>query len=242
MADPDWLAPTVLTNPERIDVASGAAALQVTGLASSPASDLEAGHGQAASRQIAQRQSAVSHGGHRLAVGGQAGGRQRLSFRAVNRRNAPGYEPGLQRHHILPCQILTRSCFHPLLDALGRERLHFDDFRHNGLLLPANDAAAVRIGLPLHRGPHRDYNAMVIERVGQIEGTWSSTRPYAPEVALAEALEGLRQLQHSLRRQLLDQQHRLTLNRRDPFRSEVDFTELDAMADLLWPTTAPAET
>ena len=167
--------------------------------------------------------------------------RQRLTFRAVNRRDAPGYEPGLQRHHILPRQILSRICFHPLLDALGRERLHFDDFRHNGLLLPANDSAAVRIGLPLHRGPHRDYNAMVIERVGQIEAHWSTRRPLAPEVALAEALEGLRQLQHNLRRQLLDQHHWLTLNRRDPFRSEVDFSELDAMADLLWPATEPVD-
>ena len=115
--------------------------------------------------------------------------RQRLTFRVVNRRDAPGYEPGL----------------------------------------------------PLHRGPHRDYNAMVIERVGQIEAHWSTRRPLAPEVALAEALEGLRQLQHNLRRQLLDQHHRLTLNRRDPFRSEVDFSELDAMADLLWPATEPVD-
>ena len=165
--------------------------------------------------------------------------RQRLAFRAVNSRDDPGYQPGLQRHHILPRQILSRPCFHPLLGALGRERLHFDDFRLNGLLLPANDSAAVAIGLPLHRGPHRDYNTMVIERVGQIEADWSARRPLLPEVALAEALEGLRQLQHNLRHQLLDQQHRLTLNRRDPFRSDVDFSELDAMADLLWPATAP---
>jgi hypothetical protein len=39
---------------------------------------------------------------------------------------------------------------------------------------------------------------------------------------------------------LLDQHRRLTLNRRDPFRSEADFSELDAMADLLWPATEPA--
>lgn len=167
--------------------------------------------------------------------------RQRLSFRSVNRSDVPGYEPGLQRHHILPRQILTRSCFHPMLDALGRERLHFDDFRHNGLLLPANDSAAVRIGLPLHRGPHRDYNTMVIERVGQIEAHWSARRPVAPEVALMEALEGLRQLQQSLRRQLLDQHRRLKLNRRDPLGSGVDFSGLDAMADALWPATAPVD-
>lgn len=176
---------------------------------------------------------------HGIVGNGTSGQRQRLTFRSVNRRDAPGYEPGLQRHHILPRQILTRACFHPLLDAVGRERLHFDDFRHNGLLLPANDSAAVRIGLPLHRGPHRDYNTMVIERVGEIEAHWSARRPLAPEVALMEALEGLRQLQQNLRRQLLDQHHRLTLNRRDPFCSAFDFSELDAMADLLWPATGP---
>ena len=237
VADQDRLALTVGTDLGRTEAAPGAAALPDRWLASHATGDGEAGF-----RQTTERQSAASHGGNRLAVGGLAGGRQRLSFRAVNRRDTPGYQPGLQRHHILPRQILTRSCFHPMLGEVGRERLHFDDFRHNGLLLPANDAAAVRIGLPLHRGPHRDYNAMVIERVGQIEAGWSAVRSYAPEVALAEALEGLRQLQHNLRRSLLDQQNRLTLNRRDPLRTDLDFAELDAMADLLWPATAPAET
>jgi A nuclease family of the HNH/ENDO VII superfamily with conserved AHH len=163
--------------------------------------------------------------------------RQRLTFRSVNRRDGHDYDPGLQRHHILPRQILTRPCFGPMLTALGRERLNFDDFRHNGLLLPANDSAVVRIGLPLHRGPHRDYNAMVIERVGQIEAGWAARRPCAPEVALAEALEQLEHLQRTLRRRLLDQQRRLRLNRRDPLGSGVDFAELDAMADQLWPVT-----
>lgn len=165
--------------------------------------------------------------------------RQRLSFRAINLRDRPGYDPGLQRHHILPRQILTRSCFGPMLSALGRDHVDFDDFRRNGLLLPANDAAAVRIGLPLHRGPHRDYNAMVIERVGQIEAGWSATRLRAPEVALIEAYQRLELLQRALRRRLLAQQRRLLLNRKDPLGSGLDFSELDAMADLLWPATKP---
>lgn len=126
-----------------------------------------------------------------------------------------------------------------MLDAVGRERLRFDDFRRNGLLLPANDRAAVRIGLPLHRGPHRDYNAMVIERVGQIEAGWSANRLRAPEVALIEAYQRLELLQRALRRRLLAQQRRLRLNRMDPLGSGVDFSELDAMADLLWPATKP---
>jgi A nuclease family of the HNH/ENDO VII superfamily with conserved AHH len=163
--------------------------------------------------------------------------RQFLSFRAVNRFDAPGYDPGLQRHHLLPRQILGRNCFQPMLDAVGRERLRFDDFRRNGLLLPANDRAAVRIGLPLHRGPHRDYNALVIERVGQIEAGWSSTRLRAPELALVDTLQRLELLQRALRRRLLAQQRRLRLNRSDPLGADVDFSELDAMADLLWPAT-----
>lgn len=104
---------------------------------------------------------------------------------------------------------------------------------------PANDSAAVRIGLPLHRGPHRDYNAVVIERVGQIEAGWSVTRFRAPEVALMEAYQRLELLQRALRRRLLAQHRRMRLNTRDPLGSGIDFSELDAMADLLWPATEP---
>lgn len=163
--------------------------------------------------------------------------RQRIPFRAVNRRGAPDYDPGLQRHHLLPRQLLGRASFAPLLSALGRERLCFEDFRRNGLLLPANDDAAVRIGLPLHRGPHRAYNELVSERVGQIEAHWAAIRLRAPEVALAEAYERLGLLQRALRRRLLAEQRRLRLNRNDPLGQGIDFSELDAMAAQLWPTT-----
>ena len=107
------------------------------------------------------------------------------------------------------------------------------------MLLPANDDAAVRIGLPLHRGPHRDYNALVIERVGQIEASWALRNRQSPEQALEDALERLRLLQRALRRRLLAQRRPLRLNRNDPVGRGFDFTELDAMADLLWPATAP---
>lgn len=161
-----------------------------------------------------------------------------LAFRAVNRRGAPDHDPGLQRHHLLPRQILSERCFAALFGALGRERLGFDDFRHNGLLLPANDEAAVRMALPLHRGPHRSYNGMVIERVGQIEAGWAQTASRSPEAALEQALMRLRLLQRALRRRLLSQTRRqLSLNRFDPRGRPVDFTELDALADQLWPLT-----
>lgn len=153
------------------------------------------------------------------AVKGAHQGRQRLSFRAVNRAGRPGYDPGLQRHHILPRQLQSMRCF--------------------GLLLPSSDDAAVRIGLPLHRGPHRDYNALVIERFGQIESSWSAMRLRAPEVALIEAYQRLELLQRALRRRLLAQRRRLVLNRRDPLGSGLDFSEIDAMAASLWPATEP---
>lgn len=143
----------------------------------------------------------------------------------------------MQRHHLLPRQLLSHNSFGPLFDAIGRDRVGFDDFRHNGLLLPASDDAAVRIGLPLHRGPHRTYNQMVSERIGQIEAAWSATRLRAPEVALDQALMRLGLLQRALRRRLLSERKRIRLNRHDPLGRGVDFSELDAMADALWADT-----
>ncbi|MET0589489.1 MAG: AHH domain-containing protein [Novosphingobium sp.] len=161
-----------------------------------------------------------------------------IPFRAVNRPGDFDYDNGLQRHHILPRQLLTERSFGSLFDTIGRERIGFDDFRTNGLLLPANDIAAVRIGLPLHRGPHRNYNELVIARVGQIEASWSTIRARSPEAALAEALMRLSLLQKTLRRRLLNPlRDRFVLNRSDPFSQAFDFAELDDMADALWPET-----
>jgi len=113
--------------------------------------------------------------------------RAALSFRAVNLPDTPGYDCGLQRHHLLPRQLRSKRCFDALFHEIGREWPGFDDFRGNGMLLPANDAAALRTGLPLHRGPHRDYNAMVIERVGGGEEDWSNLRRRAPQTQLEQS-------------------------------------------------------
>lgn len=167
--------------------------------------------------------------------------RGRLPFRAVNRHDRPGHQPDMQRHHLLPCQLLARPAFADMFRALGSERVGFDDFRRNGLLLPASVAAALRCGLPLHRGPHRDYNGMVAERVGQIEASWVRDAARDSRAAGAAAIMRMDLLQRALRRRLLDARDRTwRLNHRDPFRSGLDFTELDAMADLLWAgTTLP---
>ncbi|HEX7752789.1 MAG TPA: AHH domain-containing protein [Novosphingobium sp.] len=105
--------------------------------------------------------------------------RPRLSFLSVNLRGAPGYDPGLQRHHLLPRALVARSCFAALFDNLDPEHVGFDDFRRNGPLLPSCDRAALRLRLPLHRGPHHRHTALVAERISQIEAGWArlSTSP-----------------------------------------------------------------
>jgi hypothetical protein len=165
--------------------------------------------------------------------------RARLPFRSVNRCGDAGFEPGLQRHHLLPRQLLGERSFSRLFDLLGHDCIGFDDFRRNGLLLPANDSAALRTRMPLHRGPHRTYSSMVAERVGQVEAEWSRLRPKAPEVAIDQAVMRLSLLQRALRRRLMagDRKH-FRLNRHDPIGTGLDFSDLDAMADALWGFTA----
>jgi hypothetical protein len=164
-------------------------------------------------------------------------GRAAIPFRSVNRRGTAGYDSGLQRHHLLPRQLLGLACFGAMFDEVGSGRVGFDDFRANGLLLPATEEATMRVGMPLHRGPHRHYNALVIERVGRIEERWAIARRQDPQAALEEALLRLALLQSALRRRLLSERRRMLLNRKDPLGTGFDFTELDAMAEALWAAT-----
>ena len=157
-----------------------------------------------------------------------------LPFRLVNRRDVIGYRAGLQRHHILPVQLRAMSCFARLFSALGDAGLGFDDFRRNGILLPASEEAAIVMTLPLHRGPHRGYNAVVIERVGAIERGWAMRRWRDPYRAGHEALFRLELLQSALRRRLLDPCRRVTLNQGDPASRASAFVDMDAMAETLW--------
>lgn len=163
--------------------------------------------------------------------------RKIVPFRSVNRTNSPEHDPGLQRHHLLPRQLLGRNCFGPMFEAIGEQSVGFDDFRANGVLLPATEDATIRTGMPLHRGPHRRYNELVIERVGRIEARWSAAQGKHTEAAMLEALERLTLLQAALRVRLLNQRKRMILNRKDPLGTGYDFSELDAMAEELWAAT-----
>lgn len=166
------------------------------------------------------------------------GGRRRLSFRRINVPGKPAYQKGVQRHHLLPRQLVSAGHFSRLFDFVGRERIGFDDFRYNGLLLPALEKAAIVLGLPLHRGPHRRYNEVVCARVSQIEADWNRKRKQDEDLAAEEVLMRMRLLQAALRRSLLQPAaRRITLNKNDPLGNGVDFAELDAMADNIWADT-----
>ncbi len=169
-----------------------------------------------------------------MQVLGRATSTTAIAFRSVNCPGAAAYDPGLQRHHLLPRQLLSQRCFGAMFAILGRAQVGFDDFRANGLLLPATEKATIRTGMPLHRGPHRRYNEVVIARVGRIEQRWSRARHCDDAAALDEALLRLQLLQGALRRQLLAERRRVLLNRNDPLGTGFDFTELDAMAESLW--------
>lgn len=167
--------------------------------------------------------------------------RPRLPFRAVNVPGRIDYRSGMQRHHLLPCQLLSRRCFACLFAAVGLDCRAIDDFRCNGLLLPATDEAAVQLRLPLHRGPHRAYSDMVGQRVGQIELEWARCRMRYPQRATVDAVMRLNLLQGALRSYLLRAcSARPRLHTRDPLGATPDFTRLDAIAGSLWAgTTLP---
>lgn len=165
---------------------------------------------------------------------GRTDSRQDIAFRAVNACGSAGYDPSLQRHHLLPRQLLSERCFGRMFAAIGRGEVGFDDFRRNGLLLPAREEASLRTGMPLHRGPHHRYTEVVIARVGTIEARWAEARRRDEAAALAEALLRLHLLQGALRRRLLAERRRIKLSRKDPLGSGFDFAELDAMAEALW--------
>lgn len=166
----------------------------------------------------------------------EGAGRNFLAFRSVNRQNAPGYDPALQRHHLLPRQLLARASFERMFREIGDGPARFENFRENGLLLPCREIAALRLGLPLHRGPHRRYSELVTLRVSQIEADWARQRMRDPGQAAQQAQMRLALLRRALRRFLLDARGlRPLLNRYDP--ATRDFSELDEVAEALWAAT-----
>lgn len=135
-----------------------------------------------------------------------------------------------------------------MFDDIEPASVGIHDFRRNGLLLPATEQEAARVAMPLHRGPHPVYSELVIERTGQIENHWQKMRRSNRELASREALMRMDCLQKALRRRLLDPRRWQgpALHNHDPNRADarqqdraLDFSHLDAMAEMLWADSAP---
>ncbi|MEO1921760.1 MAG: AHH domain-containing protein [Sphingomonadaceae bacterium] len=155
----------------------------------------------------------------------------------MNRRGSPAYDPAMQKHHLLPLALVTRGTFDRFFAAVDPGRLLFEDYRANGLLLPCREPQVLKLGLPLHRGPHPRYSEVVWQRVGQIERDWAKATDESSRSKAEHSRMRLLLLQRGLRRQLVAPGRRMRLNMRDPLGEGRDFTELDRMAALLWAAT-----
>lgn len=150
-------------------------------------------------------------------------------------QGAPLPRAGFQRHHLIPIALLRRPQMAAMFDQLQSEGFALQHFALNGLILPACEPAALRLGHALHRGPHHGYSDVVAARVERIRAHFASQITIDPGTARRTALMRLRLLQDVMRRALTDR-HRagFWLNRRDPMRLFADRPYLDEAIDRLF--------
>ncbi len=129
---------------------------------------------------------------------------------------------GYQRHHLIPVNIIGRRAFESLFGSVSTVGFDPRDFLSNGLLLPATDEIALATGMPLHRGPHRHYDALVAEYLGEISNDTrcGTVMPGIP------AFRRLSELQGTLRRALCNGATPM-LNRNDPRATTTALCKLD---------------
>jgi hypothetical protein len=156
----------------------------------------------------------------------------------MHRRGWQGAPPpcaGFQRHHLIPIALLRRSQMAAMFDHLQREGFALQHFARNGLMLPACEPAALRLGHALHRGPHHGYSDVVAARVERIRVHFALQAPGDPGAARRTAVMRLRLLQDVMRRALTDRHCAgFWLNRRDPMRLFADRPYLDDAIDRLF--------
>jgi A nuclease family of the HNH/ENDO VII superfamily with conserved AHH len=87
------------------------------------------------------------------------------SFRNANRRRSAHYVDGHHAHHLCPKECARSVPIARLLAEASVFGFNLHDFSLNGLLLPANEAAAKASGLPLHLGSHPRHSRLVIDQM-----------------------------------------------------------------------------
>ncbi|MDB5715731.1 MAG: hypothetical protein JWO15_3128 [Sphingomonadales bacterium] len=86
----------------------------------------------------------------------------------VNTRGSREYMEGWQRHHLIPQQCTRDARTRSFFSAMHDVGFRLNDFRTNGILLPSTHAQAALARLPVHSGPHPEYNLKIIDAVGFI--------------------------------------------------------------------------
>ncbi len=86
----------------------------------------------------------------------------------VNTRGSLDFVEGWQRHHLIPKQCTRDARTRTFFASMQTIGFRLNDFVTNGILLPSTYAAAEVARLPVHSGPHPEYNMKIIDAVGLI--------------------------------------------------------------------------
>jgi hypothetical protein len=74
---------------------------------------------------------------------------------------------GYQRHHLIAVNVMRSRAFAKLFTAIANAGFNPHCFLNNGFSLPSTEESA-KTGLPLHRGPHRQYDEFIAECLNKI--------------------------------------------------------------------------
>ena len=135
---------------------------------------------------------------------------------------------GWHRYHLIPRDAMRYPDLARFLIGLP---LPLGDFDTNGMFLPALEKIARKERLPLHRGPHRHYNEIVLMALAAI-----CTQTPIDGSAYAWKLPLVRRLQEQLRRLLRSSASdiEIVLSGRDPFGPSANLVALDHRTDELF--------
>ena len=117
-----------------------------------------------------------------------------------------------QRHHLIPVNIMRRPAFAKLFALIAHAGFNPHCLLNNGFLLPATEDGSARTGLPLHRGPHRQYDALIAERLSLI---WLAALTGNIAATPVSTLTHISDLQGQIRRSLGPNAW-IRLNQHDP--------------------------
>lgn len=135
-------------------------------------------------------------------------------------------KPGFQRHHLIPLEIVRKPHFRDLFNTVRSKGFNPNDFRTNGMWLPATEELTVEYGLAMHRGPHPQYSELVSDWIAQL----THAKNHHPQ----ELKHFLLLLQRRLRHFLKMRPSCVLLNRNDPLSLRKGFCSIDDGIDRLW--------